>query len=115
MEFYKDLLTERMESLIGTAGKTLDELINEDEMFSDPLDRASSESNRSIELRKRDRERKLIVKIKKALVKIQEGTYGECEDCSDDITGERLRARPEATLCIKCKEDQEQLEKRFGK
>lgn len=115
MELYKELLMQRMETLIGTAGKTLDELVNEDETFSDPLDRASSESNRSIELRKRDRERKLIQKIKKALVKIQEGTYGECTDCSDEISSERLRARPEATLCIKCKEDQEQLEKRFGK
>ncbi|MCH8029369.1 MAG: RNA polymerase-binding protein DksA [Candidatus Dadabacteria bacterium] len=115
LSFHRDLLIEKLEGLLGTAGKTIEELTKDDDSFPDPVDRAMSESSISIVLRKSDRERKFIQKIRSALKKIQDGSYGECEDCSDEISGERLRARPEATLCINCKEEQETMEKQFGK
>jgi RNA polymerase-binding transcription factor len=114
LEYFKGILLERMDQLLGTAGKTVNEMSQEDDTFPDPLDRAMSESSRTIELRKRDRERKLLQKIQKAIQKMEEGTYGTCEECGDEISEERLRVRPEATLCIKCKEEQEKLEKQFG-
>lgn len=90
------------------------EMSQEEDVFPDPVDRAMSESSRTIELRKRDRERKLIQKILKAIQKVEDNTYGTCEECGDEISEERLRVRPEATLCIRCKEEQEKLEKQFG-
>jgi DnaK suppressor protein len=113
-DYFKGILLERMHQLLGTAGKTMSEMSQEDDAFPDPLDRAMSESTRTIELKKRDRERKLIQKILKAIRKVEDNSYGTCEECGDEISEERLRVRPEATLCIKCKEEQEKLEKQFG-
>ncbi len=114
VEYYRELLYSKLQSLLGTAGKTIEELSRSTDSFADPVDRALSESSKSIELRKRDRERKLIQKILTALNKIKEGTYGECEECGEPISRERLKARPEATLCINCKEEQEEMEKKFN-
>lgn len=114
LEYFKEILLGKMNQLLGTAGKTVSEMSQEDDAFSDPLDRAMSESSRTVELRKRDRERKLIQKILKAIQKMEDNTYGMCEECGDEISEERLRVRPEATLCIRCKEEQEKLEKQFG-
>lgn len=114
LQFFKDLLETKMNQLLGSAGKTLNQMINERDPFPDPVDRAVSESGRSIELRKRDRERKLIQKITKAIQKTDDGSYGICEECGDEISESRLRVRPEATLCIKCKKEQEEIEKQFG-
>jgi RNA polymerase-binding transcription factor len=113
-DYFKGILLERMNQLLGTAGKTMTEMSQEDDVFPDPLDRAMSESTRTIELKKRDRERKLIQKILKAIRKVEDNSYGTCEECGDEICEERLRVRPEATLCIRCKEEQEKLEKQFG-
>ena len=77
----------------------------------DPTDRASLESDRNFELRIRDRERKLINKIREALQRIDDGEFGECEECGDDISEARLKARPVTTLCIECKTEQERKEK----
>lgn len=112
--FFKNLLEGKMNQLLGSAGKTLSQMINEGDPFPDPVDRAMSESGRNIELRKRDRERKLIQKIIRAIQKTEDGTYGVCEECGSEISESRLRVRPEATLCIKCKEEQEEIEKQFG-
>jgi DnaK suppressor protein len=112
--FFKDLLEGKINQLLGSAGKTLSQMIKEGDPFPDPVDRAMSESGRNIELRKRDRERKLIQKIAKAIQKTEDGTYGVCEECGNEISESRLRVRPEATLCIKCKEEQEEKEKQFG-
>lgn len=114
LEKYKNLLLERMNKLLGTAGQTLDKLSSEVDLFADPVDRAMSESSNIIELRKRDRERKLLQKIKEAIQRTEDGTYGVCEDCGEEISDSRLSARPEATLCINCKEEQEKVEKQFG-
>jgi DnaK suppressor protein len=79
--------------------------------FPDPTDRASLESDRNFELRIRDRERRLIGKIREALDRIEDGEFGECEDCGDQIGEARLKARPVTTLCIECKTEQERQEK----
>ena len=84
---------------------------DKEEGFPDPIDRASLESDRNFLLRIRDRERKLIVKIKKALERIEEGTFGICERCGEEISEERLKVRPVTTFCIDCKEEQENEEK----
>ena len=80
----------------------------------DPNDRATIESDRSFELRIRDRERKLLSKIEDALIRIDEGEYGICEECGCDINVKRLEARPVTTLCIDCKTLQEKKEKSQG-
>lgn len=111
---FKDILIKKMAGLLGIAEDTVSRMSKGDGTFPDPLDRALSESNRTIELRKRDRERKLIQKIQKAIQKTEDGTYGICEICGEEITEDRLEVRPETTLCISCKEEQEKVEKQFG-
>jgi DnaK suppressor protein len=85
--------------------------------FPDPTDRASLESDRNFLLRIKDRERKLIQKVKEALDRIDNGTFGICESCGRPISEKRLMARPVTTLCIECKterEDQERVERQRG-
>jgi len=113
IKFYRESLLRRQAELLGIAEDTLSRMSEGKDAFPDPLDRALSESSSSIELRKRDRERKLIQKIKTALKKIEEESYGICESCGEYITHERLKVRPEAVLCISCKEEQERNEKKF--
>jgi DnaK suppressor protein len=100
-----------MDQLLLEAGKTVSEMTDEKTNFPDPTDRASLESDRNFELRIRDRERKLISKIREALDRIEAGEFGECEDCGDQIGEARLKARPVTTLCIECKTEQERQEK----
>jgi DnaK suppressor protein len=114
LNYFRGILLEKINLLLNTAGKTMSELSQEEDSFPDPVDRAMSESNISIELRKRDRERKLLQKIQKAIQKVEDGTYGICEECGDEISEERLKVRPEASLCIRCKEEQEKIEKQHG-
>jgi DnaK suppressor protein len=84
------------------------------ENFPDPNDRASLESDRNFELRIRDRERKLLVKIEEAIKRIDDGVFGMCEVCTGPISEKRLLARPVPTLCIDCKTKQEKQEKLKG-
>lgn len=114
LRHFKKVLINRMSGLMGTAEGTVTEMSEGDGTFPDPLDRALSESSRTIELRTRDRERKLIQKIQKAIERTEDGSYGICEVCGEEITEDRLEVRPETTLCISCKEEQEQVEKQFG-
>ena len=111
LDFFKDLLSKRLEDLAGGARETVDEMNDEDDTFPDPNDRATLESDRNFVLRIRDRERKLIAKIEQALERVENGTFGICEDCGEDISEGRLKARPVTTLCIQCKQEQEQREK----
>jgi len=111
LEEFKELLTQQLESLLQDVGKTVSEMTEENPNFPDPTDRASLESDRNFELRIRDRERMLINKIRQALERIKDGTFGLCESCDDVIGTERLRARPVTTLCIDCKTEQERQEK----
>ncbi len=114
LEHFRKLLQKKLDDLLGEADKTLEDMTDMDDHFPDPTDRATVESDRSFELRIRDRERKLIKKIKKSLEKIDEGTYGICEECGEEIGIKRLEARPVTTLCIECKSRQEKEEKARG-
>jgi len=104
---FKDLLLRRLDDLNLEAGKTVARMTDNAENFPDPTDRAALEYDRNFMLSIRDRERKLILKIREALQRIEEGNFGQCEQCGDDIGIERLNARPWTTLCIECKRRQE--------
>lgn len=106
VDFFRRLLNDRRQELLNEAEKTVDGM-DGDENFPDPTDRASLESNRNFILRIRDRERKLIVKIDEALRRLEDGSYGVCEECGEMIGTARLKARPVTTLCIDCKSAQE--------
>lgn len=112
LEYFRNLLTEEMKLLLGEAEKTVTEMTVESSNFPDPTDRATQESDRNFELRIRDRERKLINKIKDALDRIDSGEFGICEECGDEISEARLKVRPVTTLCINCKMEAEQKERR---
>jgi len=95
--------------------QTLTEMNIQSGNIPDPNDRASVESDRSFELRLRGREQKLMEKIDEALSRIEDGTYGVCDECGEDITVQRLEARPVAKFCIDCKTKQELREKEQGR
>lgn len=114
LDDFRKLLTEWLDALLNEVSRTVNELIDEKEVFPDPTDRATVESDRNFLLRIRDRERKLIVKIREALDRIDQGTYGICEECGEDISEQRLMARPVTTLCIDCKTSQEESERLRG-
>jgi len=111
LEYYRAKLEKMSEELLQEADKTLSEMTDHNNQYPDPTDRATAESDRNFELRIRDRERKLLSKIKEAITRIDDETYGICEECGDDISEERLEARPVTTLCIECKTKQEDREK----
>ena len=94
---------------------TLHSMQDEQTVFADPNDRATQESDMALELRNRDRERKLIKKINETIAKIDAGDYGYCESCGVEIGLERLQARPTATLCIDCKTLEEIRERQVAK
>ena len=114
LDCFKDFLTKRLDELLDEANKTVSGMTDHRDNFADPTDRATMESERNFTLRIRDRERKLIVKIKEALNRIETGTFGICEECGEDISEKRLKARPVTTLCINCKKSQENEEKLKG-
>ena len=95
--------------------RTVHTMQDEATVFADPNDRASQESDMALELRNRDRERKLIKKIDEMLARIESGEYGYCENCGVEIGLNRLEARPTATLCIDCKTLDEIREKQVAK
>ena len=114
IQYFKDLLTNRLEELLSQADDTVSDMTDPNENFPDPTDRASLEADRNFMLRIRDRESKLIKKVKKALARIENGTFGICESCGEDISIERLKARPVTTQCIECKTKEEAQEKALG-
>ena len=114
LEYFRQILNDRMQELLSEAEKTVTGMTSSGENYPDPTDRASLESDRNFMLRIRDRERKLISKIRSALERIDSGEFGICEMCGDDIGEERLKARPVTTLCIACKKKQEAMEKARG-
>lgn len=114
LEFFRKLLNERLGSLMNEAEQGVEELVEEKENLPDSIDLASSESDRDFTLRMRDRERKLLYKIREAIQRVDDGTYGECEVCGEDISEGRLMARPVTTHCIDCKTEAEQQERVRG-
>lgn len=114
IQYFRELLTNRLEELLEHAGNTVSGMTATKENFPDPSDRASLEEDRNFMLRIRDRENKLIKKIKKALERIDDGTFGVCEKCGEDISIKRIKARPVTAQCIDCKTKEEVVEKALG-
>ena len=114
IQYFKELLGERLEELLSQADNTVSGMTDQKENFPDPTDRATLEADRNFMLRIRDREHKLIKKIKKALDRIEDGTFGICDNCGEDISFARLKARPVTTQCIDCKTKHEAQEKALG-
>ena len=114
LENFREILTGRFQELLAEAEKTVTGMTSANDNYPDPTDRASLESDRNFMLRIRDRERKLLSKIKSALDRIDSGEFGICEMCGDDIGEDRLKARPVTTLCISCKKNQEANERARG-
>ncbi|WP_028575172.1 RNA polymerase-binding protein DksA [Desulfonatronovibrio hydrogenovorans] len=113
-EYFRNLLRNMREEIQQKGENTIEDMTEDREMYADPADRASAESDRAFILRLRDRDRKLIYKIDQALDRIDEGSFGICDECGEDISIPRLKARPVTTLCIKCKSRQEQQEAMQG-
>jgi DnaK suppressor protein len=112
LQILEKVLNERKAELLGEAVRTASGMGDAREQFADPTDRAGLEGDRNLMLRIRDRERKLIGKIDEALGRIEDGSYGKCEECGREIGFARLKVRPVTTLCIECKEEQEAEERR---
>jgi DnaK suppressor protein len=110
-EYFRLKLLDWREDILKEARETLQHLQDESQNHPDLADRASSETDRAIELRARDRQRKLIAKIDAALQRIEDGTYGYCEETGEPITLKRLEARPIATLSIEAQERHERRER----
>ena len=113
-EYFRQKLVSWKNDLLKESSQTLSNLQNENEAKPDITDRASEEIDRSFELRTRDRERKLINKIDAALQRIEDGSYGYCDETGDPISIKRLEARPVATLSLEAQEIHEKAEKRIS-
>lgn len=114
-DHFRNILNAWKTELSQDIDRTVHTMQDEVTTFADPNDRASQESDMALELRNRDRERKLIKKIDETLAKIDENEYGYCESCGVEIGLKRLEARPTATLCIDCKTLDEIREKQVAK
>lgn len=111
LEYFRRKLFEWREQLQRETGEVLDRMKEESIKAPDIIDQVVLEADRNLELRTRDRNRKLIHKIDEALQRIEEGTYGYCEETGEEIGIKRLEVRPIATLCIEAQERHEQMEK----
>ena len=115
LEYFRKLLTERLEVLLGESTRIVNGMREGEDSSADLADEATVESDQSFLLRVHERERNLVVKIREALDRIENGTYGLCEECGEEISEKRLTARTVTTLGIECKSSQEQQESRLKK
>ncbi|HZX24669.1 MAG TPA: RNA polymerase-binding protein DksA [Woeseiaceae bacterium] len=113
LEHFRQILSAWKRELMEEVDRTVHHMQDEAANFPDPSDRATQESEFGLELRTRDRERKLLRKIDAALNRIDEGTYGYCEETGEEIGLKRLEARPVATLCLEAQERRELAERQF--
>lgn len=112
LEHFRALLNGKLEELLSGAEKAVSGMSgSKEENFPDPTDRATHETDRNFLLRVKDRERKLISKVQEAIKRIDDGTYGICEICGEEISQKRLEVRPVTTSCIECKKEEEEQEK----
>ena len=112
---FRKILEDKREDVIERAKATMaEEMTLDTSDLPDEMDLASAEYNQSFTFRLRGRERVFLKKIEKALKKLDVGEFGVCEECEEPIALKRLEARPETTLCIRCKEEQEREERQFG-
>jgi DnaK suppressor protein len=110
LEYFRTLLNSKLNELLRETEKAVSGMNREDH-FPDPTDRASLETDRNFTLRVKDRERKLALKVEEALKRIEDGTYGICEFCGEEISEKRLEARPVTTSCVECKREEEEQER----
>ncbi len=114
IEFFRKSIQQMKDEILRESSKEADEgkikVVSEE--LADVMDRSSLETDRNFTLRLMDRDRRLLKKIDEALDRLDKGQFGFCDDCGEEIAIGRLKARPVATLCISCKEDQEKEEKR---
>jgi DnaK suppressor protein len=115
LDHFRQIMNDIKAGLGKDIDRTVHTMQDEATVFADPNDRATQESDMGLELRNRDRERKLIKKINEMLAKIDAGEYGYCDNCGVEIGLDRLEARPTATLCIDCKTLDEIREKQVAK
>ncbi len=115
LDHFRQILNQLKSELGEDIDRTVHTMQDEATVFADPNDRATQESDMSLELRNRDRERKMIKKIEDMLEKIDNGEYGFCDSCGIEIGLPRLEARPTATLCIDCKTLDEFRERQIAK
>lgn len=112
LDHYKEILNEKLEELLNGAERAVNGMSDsQEDNFPDPGDRASHETDRNFLLRVKDRERKLISKVKEAMERIGDGSFGICEHCGEEIGAKRLEVRPVTTSCIECKKEEEEQEK----
>lgn len=113
-EFFRAVLNQRLDQLLSIADNTMSELVLQASKEIEYIDQASAEIDQSLRLRIRSRESLLIKKIRQALERIENNSYGICESCGEDISIKRLEARPVTTKCIDCKEEEERQELMVG-
>lgn len=111
-EHFREILTELKQQIMSTSDHTISHMKNEREQYADELDLAAQEEAFRLELRERDRERKLLKNVERSLDNLDSGEYGFCVECGSEIGLKRLEARPTATMCIDCKSFAELKEKR---
>lgn len=111
LEYFKNLLTSQLAELENRTKYADIREMTQNNGFQDPLDIASADMEKNMLLRIREREGRLIAKIKQALMLIADGTYGTCEICGEDIPAKRLEARPVTTQCVECKTREEMIER----
>ena len=115
LKLIRKMLQSKINELMAEAGKTVVDMAGQEEKLPDLNDRASQESELNLEIRMRERERKLIVKMRDAIDRIDSGTYGICDECGEPIGAKRLMARPVTTYCIECKTREEKRQKMQGR
>ena len=114
LDYFRRLLTEQKDALLSNAGETTEHLREDTSIVPDPADRATIEEEHALELRTRDRERKLLKKITQAIALIDTGEYGYCDETGEPIGLQRLLARPTATLSLEAQQRRELKQKMFG-
>jgi DnaK suppressor protein len=114
LDFFRARLEQQKADLLSSAGETTEHLREDTSIVPDPVDRATIEEEHALELRTRDRERKLLKKIAQALARLDNGDYGFCDETGEPIGLQRLMARPTATLSLEAQQRREMKQKMFG-
>lgn len=111
LDYFRNLLTNQLEELTKERTATIPDIQESEGTYADPVEQAVFDQHLNLKIRIKDRESKLIKKIRDALARIDDGTYGICEICEEDISIERLKVRPVTTQCIECKQKGEHFER----
>jgi DnaK suppressor protein len=113
LETYRNLLTTRRDSLSREIRLATDAMINDDEAYADSVDQAAADTDRTISVQIKNRERAILTQIDQALRRLEEGIFGECERCGEEISEARIKAFPFTTVCVDCKAEMESEENRY--